>query len=254
MYRSLSILIHGGAKVGKTTLAETAPGPRLVLDAEGGSRFTASRKVLWDPTQYAPPVDDGSWDTCVVYVRDFDTVQRVYQWLASGQHPFRSVVLDSISEIQQRCIDALVGTDPMMQQDWGDLLRRMSDLVRKMRDLTIHPTNPLEAVVLIAMTREVNGKWKAYMQGQIATTLPYYIDVIGYLFTEMDTTTGAITRQLLTAPLPSFDAGDRTGRLPDRIPNPNLSSMLDTIFGPRAVTAPVAAETATDNQQGDTDV
>lgn len=254
--RSLSILVHGLSKTGKTWLGDTSPAPRLVLDAEGGNRFTPSRKVVWDPTQAAPPAADGTWDTCIVYVRDFQTIQQAYQWLAAGQHPFRSVVIDSISEVQQRCVDSLVGIDAMKMQNWGDLLRQMSDLVRKFRDLSIHPFNPLEAIVIIAMTRKVDGdRYVPYVQGQLATTLPYYIDVTGYFFTEQ--TEAGLQRRLLVSPHPQFEAGDRTGRL--GLPNglvlePNVDSMLTDIYGPRAEKdANAAASTTTRGKKEGTD-
>ena len=78
----------------------SGPAPRLVLDSEGGSRFTPGRKITWDPAAYAPPeapVDD-SWDTCIVTVHNWSVVERVMAWLQSGQHPFRTVVLDSLTE------------------------------------------------------------------------------------------------------------------------------------------------------------
>lgn len=102
MINSLSLVVHGESGVGKSWLGDTAPKPALVLDAEGGSRFTQSRKIAWDGVG-APPVPDGTWDTCVVTTRSFTQVASVYQWLASGQHGFRSVVLDSLTEIQKRC-------------------------------------------------------------------------------------------------------------------------------------------------------
>lgn len=228
--RSWSILVHGGAKVGKTHFGATAPPPILVLDAEGGWRFVSRRKVYWDPQLDQPPVDDASWTVCIVTVRDYATVQRTYEWLASGQHPFTSVVMDSISEIQQRCIDAMVGADQMKTGDWGELLRKMSALVRQFRDLTFHPTKPIEAVVIIAMTRQVNDVWKAYVQGQLATTLPFYVDTVGFLYHETDGTTGQQTLKLLVHDHPQIDAGDRTGRLGAVIEAPTVSGMLDTIF------------------------
>lgn len=229
--RSWSLLVHGGAKVGKTRFGDTAPAPRLVLDAEGGWRFVDSVKTRWDPQLDAPPAYDGTWDTCIVTVRDYATVQRVYEWLASGQHPFNSVIMDSISEIQQRCVDALVGADQMKTQDWGELLRKMSALVRQFRDLTFHPTKPLEAVIIIAMTRQVNDVYKAYVQGQLATTLPFYVDTIGYLYHEADATTGEVVLKMLVADHAQFEAGDRTGRLGTVIEKPNVVTMLNTIFG-----------------------
>lgn len=228
--RGLSLLVHGQSKVGKSWLGSTAPGPRLVLDAEGGSRFTPGKKRVWDPLSEAPPEDDGSWETCLVYVHDFPTVLRAYEWLNGGQHPFRSVIMDSVSEVQQRCVDSLVGTDQMKTQDWGTLLRQVSAVVRQFRDLITHRTKPLEAVVMIAMTRQVEGRWRPYVQGQLATVLPFYLDVCGYLFTQR-TEDGTLLRRLLISPHPEFEAGERVGgRLGEVIDHPNVSDMIDRVF------------------------
>ena len=226
-----SLLVHGQSKSGKSYLADTAPAPRLVLDAEGGAstRFTPSRKTVWDPQNDAPPEADGSWDTCVVYVRSFIDVQRAFDWLNSGKHPFKSVIIDSLSETQQRCVDALVGSDQMKTQDWGELLRKMSTLVRSYRDLIIHPINPLQVVVFIAMTRDFDGVKRPYVQGQLSSTLPYYVDVCAYLWSEL-TEDGEQSRRLLCTPHPQFEAGDRTGRLGTVLDNPSIQQMLDTIY------------------------
>jgi len=226
---TLALLVHGLAKVGKTRLAETAPAPKLFLDAEGGTRFLPNR-IEWDPSQYAPPVPDGTWENCIVYVRNYQTLELVYQWLQDGAHPFRSVILDSISEIQQRCIDAISGGNQMRQQDWGELLRKMASLVRNFRDLTFHPTHPIECVIIVAMTRAVDGRYAPHVQGQLYTTLPYYIDVVGYLYRENDVTTGQPYHRLLTAPQPTFEAGDRTGRLGEVVDNPDIPKLFQLIF------------------------
>jgi AAA domain len=99
----VSFIVYGDSKVGKSWLGDTTPRPRLVLDAEGGSRFTPSRKITWDPAAQKPPPDDGTWDSCLVPVHSYNAVKMAYDWLYSAQHPFNSVVLDSISEIQQKC-------------------------------------------------------------------------------------------------------------------------------------------------------
>lgn len=235
----LSILVHGPAKAGKTTFAETSPRPRLVIDAEGGTRFTPSRKKAWNPATEHPPTDDGTWDTCVIYTRDYQTMEVAYQWLASGQHPFKSLVVDSLSEIQQRLVDQIAGAGRMEQQLWGDLLRQMSSRVRQMRDLIIHPTNPLEAVVLVAMTRaDQKGKQVPLVQGQLKDTLPYYLDVTGYFYTEANPETGVLERKLLVSPQAMFEAGDRTGRLDPIVQDPNIEVMLNKIFGESHVTTP----------------
>lgn len=228
MLNTLALLMHGPAKVGKTRLAATAPAPKLFLDAEGGTRFLPNR-IEWDPKKEAPPVANG-WENCIVYIRDFQSLELVYSWLQSGKHPFRTVVLDSISEIQQRCMDAISGTNQMSQQNWGELLRKMAALVRAFRDLTFHPEKPVECVIIIAMTREVSQKWTPHVQGQLITTLPYYIDVVGYLFQDHDETTGLPRLRLLTSPHPQFEAGDRTGRLGTVVDSPTIPMLFGLIF------------------------
>src|SRR5215475_15054648 len=96
VHYGVNAILFGPQKKGKSFLGDTTPAPRLVLDAEAGSRFTPSRKVGWDPVSQAPPQVDGTWDTAIVTVQSFRDVQKAYEWLASGQHPFHSVVLDSI--------------------------------------------------------------------------------------------------------------------------------------------------------------
>lgn len=227
---TLSLLIHGESKVGKTWLGDTAPAPRLILDAEGGNQWTPSPKVVWDPLQGPPPVPDGTWASCVVTVRDWDTVQRVYQWLATGQHHFVSLVIDSISEIQKRCKDNLAPLMTLDQRQWGELLTHMETLVRSFRDLTFHPTKPLQCVVLIAFTREQNGKFRPYVQGQLQTTMPYFLDVIGYLFPQV-LEDGTVVRRLLIGSYDMrFEAGERVGgRLGQVIDEPNVEVMLQQL-------------------------
>lgn len=245
--RSLSVLVHGHSKVGKTTFAATAPYPRLFLDVESASRFLNVTKTVWDPMSQAPPVADGTWDTCVVYVRDYATVKKVYEWLSTGQHQFRSLIIDSISELQVRCQEAIAGRGQMQMQQWGELLRDMAGLCRDLRDLTMHPTNPLEAVVLTAMTVNRDGIWKPYLQGQLATVIPYFWDLTGYLYVDQvqddPTQPPYEVRRMLTRKHPEYEAGERVGgRLPNVVDVPNIETMLDTIFGPRPEAVP--AETS----------
>lgn len=228
--KALSLVVHGESGVGKSWLGDSAPAPRLILDAEGGSRFTPSQpKVVWDPIQDAPPTE--GIETVITFVRDFATMQRVYQWLNSGQHGFRSVILDSLTEIQKRCLDAIAGVNQPTQQDWGSLLRQMEALVREFRDLTIHPVRPLEVVAFLATTSldEVKER-RPNLQGRLRLTLPAFVDVVGYMYAQPGET-GDLNRILLTAPYPGYVAKDRTDRLDDSIVNPNITEMLDSIYG-----------------------
>lgn len=248
--RSLTLLVHGLSKSGKSSLSVTSPAPRLYMDVESASRFLNITRVYWDPRASAPPVYDGTWDTCVVPTRDWDTVQAAYAWLASGQHPFKSFIIDSVSELQVRFIENVAGRTQPTQQGWGDVFRGIGGLCRDIRDLTMHPTKPLETIVLTAMTKNVNGIWRPYLQGQLADVIPYLFDVVGYLYVEnvlvndvtMET---AEMRRLLTRRTPTYEAGERVqGRIPVVVDNPNVEGMVNAIFG----TLPVEASPGVTNQ------
>lgn len=221
-----SVLVYGPSKTGKTTFLASGPPPVLILDAEGGTRFLRARKVIWTSTFDAPPEWDGSWDVCVAYVRDFSTLTNVFNWLHAGAHPFRTVAIDSISEAQQRCVDAIAGQKQMTTPDWGNLLRQISALVRGFRDLLIHPTNPLDCVAFTAMDRPKDGVHAPYLQGAIADVLAYYLDICVY-YAVTAGADGVPVRKMLTKPHPLFLAGDRPGMLPPVIENPTLSAILE---------------------------
>lgn len=257
MIESLSFLIHAFSKVGKTTLAATSPPPVLILDAEGGSKFLRRAESLtqmygrpvnltyWDPSRGAPPRYDGSWEICIVPINAWSTVTQVFTWLQQAQHDFKSLVVDSITEIQRRCKNNLTGNDAMRIQDWGQLLTQMDSVIRGFRDLTLHPTHPLQVVVFIAETRQNrDGKWKPYMQGQIEVALPYWMDVVGYLYMDAQAdTNGQMTRavrRLLVTQHPLYEAGERVqGALGQYVDNPNIYQMYQQVFGP-PIDQPVA--------------
>lgn len=241
--QTLSVLVHAHSKVGKTWFGATTPAPRLILDAEGGTNWlpgpdewtkygmTPCYRTTWDPQLGPPPTPDGTWDTCVVKIRYYQDIERVYQWLVSGQHHFRSITLDSISEVQKRAKDNLVGIGSMRTQDWGDLLTHMEALIRNFRDLTFHPIRPVQAVVLIAFTREQNGRHEAYVQGQLKVSMPYFLDIIGYLYPFVGED-GMLRRRMLVSPDPLFEAGERVGgRLGTWIEQPNVERMLYQVYG-----------------------
>ena len=240
--RSLTAMVYGESKVGKSTFAVTAPYPRLMLDVEGGHRFLPIVVKYWDPMREEPPVADGTWDTCVVLVQTYDVVLKVYQWLQSGKHQFKSLIIDSISELQVKCIDNIAGNEQMKMQQWGELLRHMGGLLRDLRDLTMHPTNPLEAVVLTAMARtDQTGRYKPYLQGQLAIQAPYFYDILGALTVEEVPNPDPMqmpykVRRMYVERTNTYEAGERVqGRLGPVVEQENLSieRMLDIVFGPK---------------------
>lgn len=238
--RSLTIMVHGESKVGKSTFAVTAPYPRLMLDVEGGHRFLPINVKYWDPVREEPPVADGTWDTVVVQVRDYDVVMKAFQWLQSGKHQFKSLIIDSISELQVKCMDNIAGTEQMKMQQWGELLRHMGALLRDLRDLTMHPTQPLEAIVLTAMSRKgQDGVYRPYLQGQLAIQAPYFYDILGAITVEQVPNPDPMqppykVRRMYVERTPEYEAGERVqGRLGKVVEQGDLGieRMLDMVFG-----------------------
>jgi len=247
-HQRLSMLIHARSKQGKSTLSATAPQPILVLDAEGSWRFIPVRQVFWDPAASAPPIYDGMWDVCIVTVSEWNTVSLVYRWMSQSpaQMPFVSVVLDSITEVQRRCKSNLKGTDAMRIQDWGVLLSVMDQVIRGFRDLCLMPTSNVRCVVFISETRQnTDGRWVPSMQGQIANSLPYWVDICGLLLAEAEAdANGQLTqevRRLWIGPHSQFESGERVqGRLGNsqivRKPSPgqigqDITLWMQTVFG-----------------------
>lgn len=231
--RALIIIIHGESGAGKSPIGQTTPAPRLVLDVENGSRFVRGRKTYWDPSSGAPPTHDDTWDTCVIRCRDYSTFDLAMRWLVSGQHPFKSVTIDSLSELQKRCKDTLVTADETAdQRTWGLLLSKMEKAVRDLRDLTVHPTNALRCVCILALTDEIKGKFRPMVQGRLALSLPGLVDTIGYLYVQPDETgrLAAEQRVMLVQPVEGFVAKDRTSEL--------SSGGIVGVFGPR-VSGPI---------------
>jgi len=232
-HRSLTLVIHGESGAGKSWMADTAPGPRLVFDVEGGVRFTPSNKIQWDP-RGPLPVADGTWDTAVITVSDMDELMRGYSWLTSGQpHPFKSVIIDSLTEAQQRFKDRLVAPGEQMKlQEWGELVDRTVRLIRAFRDLAMQPGG-IEVVVFVCGSAERGQEHavvRPMLQGSAAEKVGYYVDVMGYLdwgYAE----DGEAERRMQFVQLNSVAAKDRTGKLGKTMDDPSVPAMLDAIYG-----------------------
>jgi hypothetical protein len=182
---TLSALILGPSGHGKSWFASTAPAPRLILDLEGRGRYTPNGKgaALWDG-RTDPEGLRGKSTTSTALVdltEDVAALEQVMQWIRTGRHPFKSVVVDSLMEAQYQ---AGKGSAKKRGFDyWDALLVAMNDLVRGLGDVLRHPgpEQSLRVVTFIAGVIEKNGYQKPLMKGQITTQLPYWMDLVGYL-------------------------------------------------------------------------
>lgn len=224
----VSLLVHGESKTGKTTLGATAPGKVLFLDAEaGGMRFVPGDIVQWNPRTEGPP--EGGWDICRVVLDSTGVLDAVLQWIESEDHPFNSVVLDSLTEYQARLKRELDPSGQLEQRDWLTILVRVENLVSRLLD-ALERQPDFRALVVICGTAMKDYRFRPMMDGKIVSKLPYKFDVNGYLDRVRDSD-GDIRTRLRIEATPEIDAGNRISHAyPDPVIwDPNVETILENI-------------------------
>jgi len=226
-----NMLIYGDSGVGKTTLAGSAQAvlamsPVLVIDIEGG---TESLKHSY------PNVE-------MIRVTTWKEMQEVYNVLHDGDHPYQTVVLDSLTEIQKfnmyDIMNDLAQKRPDLDPDvpgmreWGKNLEQIRRFVRGFRDLDIHT---LFTSLAKSDKDQKTGitTTKPSLSGKMADEVAAFLDVVVYYYVKQigDGTDAEFKRLLLTAKTDSQVAKDRTGRLPMVIESPTMQNIYDLMTG-----------------------
>lgn len=246
-------VVYGDAGHGKSWLGASCPGPRLVLDAEKGSHFArrtlpdgttyVPHQLHWDP-HYALPEGITTDTTVIINISCVGDVDLAYRWLASGQHPFRSVIVDSLSDLQLRAKQKMiVDEEKEIASDriWGKLLDTFVDLCQRLMDLTTHSSNPLASVVVLSGAQVKDGKFRPMVQGALAVRLPGYPDLLGFMEAVPNPLDlSSIVYRLHIQPGLGHLAKDRTHFLTEAYPagyidNPSIEDILHILNPPTEV-------------------
>lgn len=163
----IKALIYGASGAGKTTFAGTAPKP-IFASSENGLLSIAEKEVPF------------------VEIKSLKDLLELYQELVGGKHDFETVIIDSISEINEIIKSEIENrTGRVMQlQDWGKLQKQIRDILRKFRDLPMH-------VIFIAQEKAITDEEKIekivpLMNGKAATEIAYFMDIVGYAKVQKD--------------------------------------------------------------------
>lgn len=190
----VKMLVYGQAGAGKTSLIRTLPDP-IVLSAEGGLLS----------------IQDA--DLPYIEITSIGDLMEAYSWLTSpeGQH-YKSVALDSISEIAEVVLNAekKVAKDP--RQAYGAMQEQMADMIRAFRDL---PGRHIYMSAKLEKSQDETGRilYAPSMPGnKTGQSLPYFFDEVLALRVEKDAD-GNTQRAIMCDSDGLWLAKDRSGKL-----------------------------------------
>lgn len=205
----VKILVHGAAGAGKTRLSATINKP-LIISAEAG---------LLSLRDYDIPVFKVE-NFAGAFTQAFEEAQKDdYEW----------IVLDSISEIAEVCLNANKAANKDGRAAYGDMNDMMSELIRKYRDLS---KNVYMTAKQARVKDDVTGQtfFGPSMPGaKLTGDLPYFFDEVFALHTWKDED-GNIGRTLQTSRDHQYEAKDRSGVL-NMYEDPDLGAIRNKILG-----------------------
>ena len=208
----LKVLVYGMAGAGKTTLIKTLPSP-VILSAEGGLLSLGGENLPY------------------IEIKTMADLREAYGWLASSEEAkgFRSVALDSISEIAEVILGAEKAQSKDPRQAYGAMQDIMTVFIRDFRDL------PGRHVYFSAKVEKQQNELGQFlhspsMPGQkLGQMLPYFFDEVLALRVGQNEN-GETVRTLQCATDGIWTAKDRSGRL-DMWEPADLGRIIEKIGG-----------------------
>lgn len=208
----VKVLVYGQAGAGKTSLIKTLPSP-IVLSAEGGLLS----------------IQDA--DLPFIEITSMTDLQEAYKWLTESDDAkaYKSVALDSISEIAEVVLNAEKKATKDPRQAYGAMQEQMADIIRAFRDL---PGRHVYMSAKLEKTQDEMGRvlYAPSMPGnKTGQALPYFFDEVLALRVEKDGD-GNTQRALMCDSDGLWLAKDRSGKL-DMWEAPDLSAVFAKIGG-----------------------
>ena len=210
--RSVKLLVYGRAGAGKTMLTHTLPSP-IVLSAEGGLLSVQGANLPY------------------IEIATLDDLTEAYTWLISSEEAkqFKSVALDSISEVAEVVLSRELKLSKDGRAAYGELNNKMASIVRSFRDI---PDKHVYFSAKLEKTADEMGRilYSPSMPGKsLSAQLPYFFDEVLALRVEKDQE-GNVQRALMTDSDGLWEAKDRSGRL-DFWESPDLGLIINKIAG-----------------------
>jgi hypothetical protein len=203
----LTALVYGPSKIGKSTWCSHAE----------NALFLATEPGLNALEVFEAPI------TC------WDDLLQACAEIAEGKHDFKTIVIDTVDNAYRMCADYVCKKFKIEHESdlgYGKGYALINnEFQRVLNKLAFLPYG----LILISHSHERDIETRTGKHTRIVPTLPDkarklvtgLVDLI--LFCDLDMKTGddgkpMYQRVMRTKPSPNYDAGDRTGRLPEMIP------------------------------------
>ncbi|MCE9635616.1 MAG: ATP-binding protein [Planctomycetes bacterium] len=202
----LTVLVYGPTKIGKTTWCSHAE----------GALFLATEAGLNNLETFQAPIS--TWEQLLAACGE----------IAGGNHPFKTIVIDTIDNAYRMCADYVCAKHKVEHESdlaYGKGYALITnEFYRVLNKLALLPYG----LFLISHAQEREFETRTGKVMRVVPTLPDKARkvVLGMadmvLFCDLDISPGADGKQVArrvmrTKPSASYEAGDRTGRLPETI-------------------------------------
>jgi phage nucleotide-binding protein len=209
---AVKLLVYGAAGAGKTSLIPTLPSP-LVLSAEGGLLSIRDADIPF------------------IEISDMAQLREAYKYVTESDDAkqFKTICLDSISEIAEVVLNAEKKATKDPRQAYGAMQETMADLIRAFRDL---PERHVYMSAKLEKTQDEMGRvlYAPSMPGnKTGQALPYFFDEVLALRVEKDSE-GNTQRALMCDSDGLWLAKDRSGKL-ETWESPDLGAIIRKIGG-----------------------
>jgi hypothetical protein len=195
----LTVLAYGQTKIGKSTFCSNSE----------SAVFLATEPGL------------NSLDVFQVPIQTWDDLLEACAEIVAGKHTFKTVIIDTVDNAYKFCTDYILKTDLGYGKGYAIVNNEFQRVLTKMAFLPY-------GLFLVSHAKEIEVETRTGKYTRIVPTLPDkarkivlgMVDMV--LYCDLEVTVGEngeqkMRRVIRTKPSLYYEAGDRTGRLPETI-------------------------------------